>query len=64
MDVELRQARQIAKYNRQDSGGRGVKGAEMTDRALAENSADAIDHVVRRQAGRFIDDYDTIHGDL
>ena len=38
----------IAEDNRQDSGGRGVKGSEMTDRALPENSADAIDHVVRR----------------
>jgi hypothetical protein len=36
----------------------------MPDRALTENSAHAIDHVVRGQAGRFIDDYDTVHGDL
>ncbi len=36
----------------------------MADRALAENSADAVDHVVRRQAGRFIDDYDTVHKNL
>jgi hypothetical protein len=36
----------------------------MADRALTENSAHAIDHVVRRQPGRFIDDYDTVHGIL
>jgi hypothetical protein len=36
----------------------------MTDRALAENSAHAIDHVVRGEAGRLIDDYDAIHEDL
>jgi hypothetical protein len=64
MGIELRQAREVAEDHRQDSGGRGVKGSEMTDRALTENSTDAIDHVVRRQAWRFIDDYDTVHGDL
>ena len=56
MDVELRQAREVAEDNRQNSGGRGVEGSEMADRALPENSAHAIDHVVRSQAGRFIDD--------
>jgi hypothetical protein len=56
MDVELRQAREVAEDNRQDSGGRGVKGSEMTDGALTENSSHAIDHVVRSQPWRFIDD--------
>jgi hypothetical protein len=64
MDVELGQAREVAEHKRQDSGGRWVKGSEMADRALTENSAHAIDHVVRREAGRFIDDYDTVHGIL
>jgi hypothetical protein len=36
----------------------------MADRALAENAAHAIDHVVRRQAGRFIDNHNTVHEDL
>jgi hypothetical protein len=36
----------------------------MTDGALPENSPHAIDYVVRCEAGRFIDDYDTVHGDL
>jgi hypothetical protein len=36
----------------------------MADRALTENSAHAIDHVVRGEAGRLIDDYDTVHGIL
>jgi hypothetical protein len=64
MGVELRQAREVAEDNRQDSGGRGVEGSEMADRALTENSAHTIDHVVRREAGRLIDDYNTIHGIL
>jgi hypothetical protein len=36
----------------------------MPDRALTEDSAHAVDHVVRGQPGRFINDYDTVHGDL
>ena len=64
MDVELRQAREVAEDNRQDSGGRRVKGSEMTDGALPENSAHAIDHVVRRQPWRFVDDYDAVHRNL
>jgi hypothetical protein len=36
----------------------------MTDRALAENSADAIDYIVRRKACGLVDDYDTVHGIL
>jgi hypothetical protein len=59
--VELRQPREVAEDNRQDPGGRGVESSEMADRALTENSAHAIDHVVRRQVGRLIDDYYTVH---
>src|SRR5882762_293980 len=47
MDVELRQAREAAEDNRQDSGGGGVKGSEMTDGALTKNSAHAVHYVVR-----------------
>jgi hypothetical protein len=61
MNVELRQAREVAENNRENSGGRGIEGSEMADRALPQNSAHAIDHVVRGKAGRFIDDDDTIH---
>ncbi len=64
MGVELRQARQVTEDNRQDACGRGVEGSEMADRTLPKNSAHAIDHVVRREPWRFIDDYDTIHGIL
>ena len=64
MNIELRQAREVAENNRKNSGGRGIEGSEMADRALPENSPHAIDHVVRGQPGRFIDDYDTIHGNL
>jgi hypothetical protein len=34
----------------------------MADRALTENPAHAIDDIVRGQAGRFVDDDDTVHG--
>ena len=64
MGVELRQAREVAEDNGQDSGSRGIQGAEMTDGALAENAAHTIDHVVRGETGRLIDDEDTIHGNL
>jgi hypothetical protein len=64
MGVELGQAREVAEDDGQDSGGRRVEGSEMTDRALSENSAHAIDYIVRRQARRLIYDYDTVHRDL
>src|SRR5208282_3483414 len=64
MGVELRQASEVAENNRQDSRGGGVESAEMSHRALANNPPHAIDYVVRREAGRLVDDYDTIHGDL
>jgi len=40
-------AREAAEDNRQDSGGGGVKGSEMTDGALTKNSAHAVHYVVR-----------------
>jgi hypothetical protein len=36
----------------------------MAARALTENSAHAIDHVMRREAGRFVDDDYTVHKNL
>jgi hypothetical protein len=33
----------------------------MSDRALVEDTADPIDHVVRGHPGRLIDDEDSIH---
>ena len=56
--------REVADYQRKDAGGHRVKGTEMPDRALAENAADPVDHVVRGQAGRFIDYEYAVHEDL
>jgi hypothetical protein len=36
----------------------------MTDRALTEDSAHSIDHVMRGEAGRLIDNYNTVHKNL
>jgi hypothetical protein len=61
MCIELRQARQVTQNDRQNSSSRWIEGSEMTDRTLAENSADPIHYVMRRQTSRFIDDYDAVH---
>jgi hypothetical protein len=60
MDIELSQAREIAENYGQHSRGRRVKGSEMADRALAENPADTIHHVVRSQTCWLIDYYDAV----
>ena len=59
--IELCQAGQIANDQRQDSGGQRVESAEMAHRALLQDAADAIDHVVRGQSGGLVDDEDGVH---
>jgi hypothetical protein len=36
----------------------------MSDRALAEDTASVMDHIVRGQAGRFVDYEYAVHKDL
>ena len=60
MNVELRQARQVAEDDGEDTGGGWIEGSEMSDGALAQNFAHTIDYIVRGQARRFIDDHNTV----
>jgi len=59
--VELREAGEAARYKRQDAGGQRVERPEMTDRALSEDAANAVDYVVRGQSRGLIDDEDAVH---
>jgi hypothetical protein len=46
MQIELSQPRKIANYKWKYSGCHRIKGAEMPNRALAEDTPGAADHVV------------------
>lgn len=59
--VELNQAGEAAEDERKNSGGEGIEGAEMSDGALAENAAHAVDDVMGGPTGGLIDDDDAVH---
>ena len=59
--VELGEASEAAGDEREDAGGERVEGAEVSDGALAEDAAHAVDDVVRRPSGGLVDDEDAIH---
>ena len=61
MQIELSQPRKIANYEWQYASGHGIERTEVSNRALAENTPDAADHVMRGQAGGLIDNDDAIH---
>ncbi len=61
--VELRQAGEVAGHERENAGGHGVQGTEVSDRAFAKNAAGAVDHIVRGASGGLVDDEDGVHGD-
>ena len=60
--VKLGETRMVADHDGQDSGGQRIERAQMPDRALAQNAAHAIDHIMRGQSGGLIDDENTVHG--
>ena len=59
--IELSQPGEAAGDQRKHAGGHGVERAQMADGAFVENTARAIDDVVRGQSSGFIDDEDAIH---
>ncbi len=59
--VELGKAGEITSNEGKDSGGHGIEGAEVSDGALAENAAGAVDYVVRGKSGGLVDDEDGVH---
>jgi len=61
--VELGQAREAAHNQRENAGGHGVEGTEVSDGALAQNTAGAGNYIVRGEARGFIDDDDGVHLD-
>jgi hypothetical protein len=64
---EAQQSGGATQADEQDAGGVGIQRAGVTDPALAVHLAHAGDDVVRRPAGRFVDDDETVnrgHGGL
>ena len=59
--VELRQAGEVAEHQRQHSGGQRIERAQVPYRTLRDDAAHAVDHVVRGQPRRFIDDEHAVH---
>src|SRR2546430_17152843 len=59
--IKLRQAGEIAQDQRQNTGGRRVQCAQVTDRALLENAAHTIHHIMRGQTGGLVDYPDSVH---
>jgi hypothetical protein len=60
---ELGQAGVFAKEQRQNTGGHGIKRSKMPDGALASGTSHDGDHVMRGEAGRFIEYEKTVHAE-
>src|SRR5882762_1851003 len=59
--VELRQPRQAAGHERQNTRGERIQSPQVPDGPLAQDSPDAVDHVVGGEARGFIDNEYAIH---
>ena len=60
--VELGEAGEVSDYEGKNACGHGVEGTEMSDGTLVEDAADAIDDVVRSEAGGLVENEDAVHG--
>ena len=60
-DVELGETSERSGDEGENAGGEGIEGAEMSDGALLQNAAHAVDDVVRGPSGGLVDYDDTIH---
>jgi hypothetical protein len=58
---KLREAREAANHEGQDPGGHWVEGSKVADAALSDDSANAIDDVVRGEVGGFVEDKDCVN---
>jgi len=64
MGVELRQPREIAEDNRQNSGGGRIERAEVSDGALTKMRRTRLTTSCESEPGGLVDDDYAIHEDL